>query len=338
MNILAVESSCDETAVAIVRSGREVLTDCIASQVDLHRSYGGVVPEIASRKHIEAIYGLADQALAQANLTRNDIDAVAVTYAPGLIGAVLVGVNFAKAAALSMGKPLIPVHHIRGHIAANYIAYPELKPPFLCLVVSGGHTMFVEVKDYTDMRILGTTLDDAAGECFDKVARVLGMPYPGGAALDRAAKQGDETKYTLPRSKPGENPYNMSFSGLKTAALNLIHHAEQVGEELDIPCLCASFSAAVSDTLVPRAVMALKETGYRKIAVAGGVAANSRIRADLLAAAKELGAEVYMPPLNLCGDNGAMIGAQAYYEYLAGHTADMSLNAYATKSILGEAL
>ena len=338
MHILAVESSCDETAVAIVRSGREVLPDCIASQVDLHRIYGGVVPEIASRKHIEAIYGLADQALAQANLTRNEIDAVAVTYAPGLIGAVLVGVNFAKAAALSMGKPLIPVHHIRGHIAANYIAYPELKPPFLCLVVSGGHTMFVEVKDYTDMRILGTTLDDAAGECFDKVARVLGMPYPGGAALDRAAKQGDETKYTLPRSKPGENPYNMSFSGLKTAALNLIHHAEQVGEELDIPCLCASFSAAVSDTLVPRAVMALKETGYRKIAVAGGVAANSRIRADLLAAAKELGAEVYMPPLNLCGDNGAMIGAQAYYEYLAGHTADMSLNAYATKSILGEAL
>ena len=338
MNILAVESSCDETAVAIVRDGRQVLTDCIASQVDLHKVYGGVVPEIASRKHIEAIYGLADQALEQANLTRQQIDAMAVTYAPGLIGAVLVGVNFAKAAALAMGKPLIPVHHIRGHIAANYIAYPELKPPFLCLVVSGGHTMFVEVKDYTDMRILGTTLDDAAGECFDKVARVLGMPYPGGTALDRAAKLGDEMKYTLPRSKPGENPYNMSFSGLKTAALNLIHHAEQVGEKLDIPSLCASFSAAVSDTLVPRAVTALKETGYRKIAVAGGVAANSRIRADLLTAAKELGAEVYMPPLSLCGDNGAMIGAQAYYEYLAGNTADMRLNAYATKSILGEAL
>lgn len=338
MNILAVESSCDETAVAIVRDGRQVLTDCIASQVDLHRLYGGVVPEIASRKHIEAIYGLADQALKNANMTRKDIDAVAVTYAPGLIGAVLVGVNFAKAAAFAMDKPLIPVHHIRGHIAANYLVYPELEPPFLCLVVSGGHTMIVEVKDYTDMNILGTSLDDAAGECFDKVARVLGMPYPGGAALDRASQQGDETKYSLPRSKPGENPYNMSFSGLKTAALNLIHHAQQVGEEIDIPSLCASFSAAVSDTLVPRMVMAMEQTGYRKVAVAGGVAANSRIRRDILAAAQQLGAQVYMPPLSLCGDNGAMIGAQAYYEYLAGNTADMSLNAYATKSILGETL
>ena len=338
MNILAVESSCDETAVAIVRDGREVLCDCIASQVDLHRIYGGVVPEIASRKHIEAIYGLADQALQQAKLTRNDIDAVAVTYAPGLIGAVLVGVNFAKSAAMAMGKPLIPVHHIRGHIAANYLAYPDLDPPFLCLVVSGGHTMIIEVKDYTDMNILGTTLDDAAGECFDKVGRVLGMPYPGGSAVDKAARQGDETKYNLPRSKPGENPYNMSFSGLKTAALNLIHHAQQVGEELDINSLCAAFTAAVSDTLVPRVTMALEQTGYKKIAVAGGVAANSRIRSDILAAAEKLGAEVYMPPLSLCGDNGAMIGAQAYYEYLAGNTADMSLNAYATKSILGEAL
>ena len=338
MNILAVESSCDETAVAIVRDGRQVLTDCIASQVDLHKIYGGVVPEIASRKHIEAIYGLADQALEAAGMSRRDIDAVAVTYAPGLIGAVLVGVNFAKAAAMAMEKPLIPVHHIRGHIAANYLAYPDLEPPFLCLVVSGGHTMIVEVKDYTDMNILGTTLDDAAGESFDKVARVLGMPYPGGAALDRAAKLGDETKYSLPRSKPGDNPYNMSFSGLKTAALNLIHHAQQVGEELDIPSLCAAFSAAVSDTLVPRVELAMKETGYRKIAVAGGVAANSRIRGDILAMAEKMGAQVYMPPLKLCGDNGAMIGAQAYYEYLAGNTADMSLNAYATKSILGEAL
>ncbi len=338
MNILAVESSCDETAVAVVRDGRQILTDCIASQVDLHRLYGGVVPEIASRKHIEAIYGLADQALERSGLTRQQIDAVAVTYAPGLIGAVLVGVNFAKAAAFAMNKPLIPVHHIRGHIAANYLAYPALEPPFLCLVVSGGHTMIVEVKDYTEMSILGTSLDDAAGECFDKVARVLGMPYPGGAALDRAARQGDETRYALPRSKPGENPYNMSFSGLKTAALNLIHHAEQVGEPLDIPSLCASFSAAVSDTLVPRMVLAMEQTGYRKIAVAGGVAANSRIRRDMLAAAEALGAQVFMPPLSLCGDNGAMIGAQAYYEYLAGNVADMSLNAYATKSIFGEAL
>ena len=336
MNILAVESSCDETAVAIVRDGRTVLTDCIASQVALHREYGGVVPEIASRKHIEAIYGLADQALAEAGLAREEIDAVAVTYAPGLIGAVLVGVNFAKAAALAMGKPLIPVHHIRGHIAANYLAFPDLEPPFLCLVVSGGHTMIIEVADYTQMRILGTTLDDAAGECFDKVGRVLGMPYPGGSAVDRAARQGDPGKYVLPRSRAGENPYDMSFSGLKTASLNLIHHAQQVGEELDIPSLCASFTAAVSDTLVPRVIMALEETGCRKIAVAGGVAANSRIRADILEAAGKLGAKVYLPPLSLCGDNAAMIGAQAYYEYVAGNVSDMSLNAYATKSILGE--
>ena len=336
MNILAIESSCDETAVAIVRNGREVLCDCIASQVALHREYGGVVPEIASRKHIEAIYGLADRALAETGLSRADIDAVAVTYAPGLIGAVLVGVNFAKAAALAMGKPLIPVHHIRGHIAANYIACPELEPPFLCLVVSGGHTMLLNVKDYTNMELLGTTLDDAAGECFDKVGRVLGMPYPGGAAVDKAAQQGDENKYVLPRSKPGDNPYNMSFSGLKTAALNLIHHAEQVGEILDVPSLCAGFTAAVSDTLVPRVVRAIEETGCKKIAVAGGVAANSRIRRDLIAAAEKLDAQVYMPPLSLCGDNAAMIGAQAYYEYLSGHVADMSLNAYATKSILGE--
>ena len=338
MRILAVESSCDETAVAIVEDGRRVLTDCIASQVDLHRIYGGVVPEIASRKHIEAIYSLADQALEKTGLTRQDLDAVAVTYAPGLIGAVLVGVNFAKAAALALNKPLIPVHHIRGHIAANYLAFPELKPPFLCLVVSGGHTMIVDVKDYTQMEILGTTLDDAAGECFDKVARVLNMPYPGGAALDKASQNGDDTKYPLPRSKSGGNPYDMSFSGLKTAALNLIHHAEQIGESIDVESLCASFSAAVSDTLVPRVIQALKETGYNRLAVAGGVAANSRIRRDLTEAANSLDVKLYLPPLSLCGDNAAMIGAQGYYEFLAGNIADMNLNAYATKSILGEQL
>lgn len=338
MNILAVESSCDETAVAIVKDGRQILTDCIASQVELHRVYGGVVPEIASRKHIEAIYALADQALENAQLSRRDIDAIAVTYAPGLIGAVLVGVNFAKAAALAMNKPLIPVHHIRGHIAANYLAYPQLEPPFLCLMVSGGHTMIIDVQDYTKMEILGSTLDDAAGESFDKVARVLGMPYPGGAALDKAAKSGDETKYVLPRSKPGQNPLDMSFSGLKTATLNLIHHADQVGEELDVNSLCAAFSAAVSDTLVPRVVQALKDTGRTKLAVAGGVAANSRIRADVLSAAEKMGVDVFMPPLSLCGDNAAMIGSQAYYEYLAGNIADMRLNAYATKSIIGETL
>ena len=338
MNILAVESSCDETAVAIVKDGRKILTDRIASQVDLHRLYGGVVPEIASRKHIEAIYGLADQALLDAGISRSEIDAVAVTYAPGLIGAVLVGVNFAKAAAMALNVPLIPVHHIRGHIAANYLAYEDLKPPFLCLVVSGGHTLIVDVQDYTQMHILGGTLDDAAGECFDKVGRVLGMPYPGGAALDKAAQRGDSAKYDLPRSRPGDNPLDMSFSGLKTATLNLIHHAEQVNEELDINSLCASFTEAISDTLVPRVKLALEMTGHKRVAIAGGVAANSKIRADLETMSKKLGVQIYMPPLSLCGDNAAMIAAQGYYEYLAGNTADMSLNAYATKSILGETI
>ena len=338
MLILAVESSCDETAVALVRDGREVLADCISSQVELHKIYGGVVPEIASRKHIECIYALADQALARAGVTRADVDAVAVTYAPGLIGAVLVGVNFAKAAALRLGVPLIPVHHIRGHIAANYLAFPALEPPFLCLVVSGGHTMILSVEDYTRLRILGGTRDDAAGECFDKVARVLGMPYPGGASLDRTARQGREGRYELPRAKVAGNPLDMSFSGLKTAALNLIHHAEQVGEDLNIPDLCADFSAAVSDTLVPRTMQALRETGCRKLAIAGGVAANSRIRADFAKAAAEAGVELYVPPLSLCGDNAAMIGAQGYYEYLAGSTAGQDLNAYATKTLEGEAV
>ena len=338
MNILAIESSCDETAVAVVRDGRQVLADCIASQVEIHKIYGGVVPEIASRKHIEAIYPLADQALATAGITRKEIDAVAVTYAPGLIGAVLVGVNFAKAAAFALGVPLIPVHHIRGHIAANYITHPDLEPPFLCLVVSGGHTMLVDVQDYTKMEILGGTRDDAAGECFDKIARVLGMPYPGGAALDRMSQGGDEARYSLPRAKVDGNPLDLSFSGLKTAAINLIHNANQKCEIVEVPALCASVSASVSNALVSRTVLALEQTGRKTLAVAGGVAANSRIRADVLREAGKLGVRVCLPELRYCGDNAAMIGAQGYYEFLAGHTADMTLNAYATKSLLGEAL
>ena len=338
MNILAIESSCDETAVAVVADGRRVLTDQIASQVALHRLYGGVVPEIASRKHMEAIYPLAERALEEAHITRGDVDAIAVTYAPGLIGALLVGVNFAKAAALALGKPLIPVHHIRGHIAANYLAYPDLTPPFLCLVVSGGHTMLVDVADYTQMTLLGTTLDDAAGECFDKVARVLGMPYPGGAALDAAARTGDPEKYVLPRPRPGENPLDMSFSGLKTAALNVLHHAGQVGEALDVPSFCAGFSRTVADILVSRTRQALERTGRKKLAAAGGVAANSVIRAALQDLAGEMGAELYLPPLSLCGDNAAMIGAQGYYEFLSGNLADMGLNAYASRSLFGERL
>ena len=333
MKILAFESSCDETAVAVVEDGRKILSDQIFSQADLHAVYGGVVPEIASRCHVESISLLTERALETAGITRREIDAVAVTYAPGLIGAVLVGVNFAKAAALALGVPLIPVHHIRGHIAANYLAYPELEPPFLCLAISGGNTLLVDVRGYTDMKILGATRDDAAGECFDKTARVLGLPYPGGKPIDRLAQGGDDSRYSFPIAHVEGNPYDMSFSGLKTAVINLVHNAEQKGEELDRAALAASFTRAVSDSLVPRAMQAMEELGYGQIVVAGGVAANSRIRADFQKAAAERGLRLYIPPLRLCGDNGAMIGAQAYYEYLAGVRAGSDLNAFATMEL-----
>ncbi|MDY3013704.1 MAG: tRNA (adenosine(37)-N6)-threonylcarbamoyltransferase complex transferase subunit TsaD [Evtepia sp.] len=333
MIILAVESSCDETAVALVKDGRTVLADCIASSVEMHKIYGGVVPEIASRKHIEVISSLADEALRQAGLERKDIDAVAVTYAPGLIGAVLVGVSFAKSVAYALGVPLIPVHHVRGHIAANYLAYPELEPPFLCLCVSGGTSLIVDVKGYTEMEIMGATRDDAAGECFDKIARVLGLGYPGGGPLDRAAQGGDDQRFTLPRVHIPDAPLDMSFSGLKTAMLNLIHKAEQKGETLPLSDLSASFSGAVSDELVPRTIAAAREKGYGKVAVVGGVAANSRIRRDLETACEKEGWSLYLPPLKLCGDNGAMIGSQAYYEYLAGTRGGTDLNAYANRDI-----
>ena len=335
MKILAIESTCDETAVAIVEDGRKVLTDQIRSQADLHALYGGVVPEIASRCHVEAISLLAEQAVKAAGITKQEIDAVAVSYAPGLIGAVLVGVNFAKAAAMALGVPLIPVHHIRGHMAANYIAYPELEPPFLCLAISGGNTLLADVRDYTDMRILGHTRDDAAGECFDKTGRVLGLPYPAGAPIDKLSQTGDDSKYVFPQSHVADNPYDMSFSGLKTAVINLVHNAEQKGEEIDRPSLAASFTKAVSDSLVPRAMRAIDELGYDKLVIAGGVAANSRIRSDFQKAADARGISLYVPPLKLCGDNGAMIGAQGYYEYLAGHTAGTDLNAYASMDING---
>ena len=333
MIILSVESTCDETAVALVRDGREVLTDQIFSQADLHAVYGGVVPEIASRSHVEVIYQLADRAIAAAGIQKPEIDAVAVSFAPGLIGAVLVGVNFAKSVAVALGVPLIPVHHIRAHMAANYLAYPELEPPFVCLAISGGNSLIVDVRGYTEMDVMGATRDDAAGECFDKVARVLGLGYPGGRPLDELSRGGDDTKYHFPVAKVEGHPYDMSFSGLKTAAINLIHHAEQTGETLDLPSLCASFARGVSDSLVPRAVTAMQERGYRKLVAAGGVAANSRIRSDLEYAAAEAGVQLYIPPLRLCGDNGAMVGAQAYYEYLAGHTAGSDLNAYASMEL-----
>ena len=318
MKILAFESSCDETAVAVVEDGRRVLSDAIASQADLHALYGGVVPELASRKHVEVIAALTEKALADAGCTRQDIDAVAVTYAPGLIGAVLVGLSFAKSVAYGLGVPLIPVHHVRGHIAANYLAFPELEPPFLALAISGGNTMIVDVRDYTDLEILGATRDDAAGECFDKAARVLGLPYPGGAPMDKLAQQSRGGVYTLPHSHVEGAPLDMSFSGLKTAVVNLAHHAEQTGEPLDAPALARE---------------AAKQSGRIAIVAAGGVAANSVIRADLERACKKAGCRLYLPPLRWCGDNGAMIGAQGYYEYLAGHTAGMDLNAYATRDI-----
>ena len=333
MNILAFESSCDETAAAVVRDGRTVLADAIASQVEMHTIYGGVVPEIASRKHVEAIAGLTDQALAQAGLTKRDVDAVAVTYGPGLIGALLVGVNFAKALAYGLGVPLVPVHHVRGHIAANYITHPDLEPPFVCLCVSGGTTLIVDVRGYTEMEILGATRDDAAGECFDKVARVLGIGYPGGAPMDRLSQGGDDRRYAFPQVHVHDAPLDMSFSGLKTAAINLIHNAQQKGEKLDLPGLAASFSAAVSEMLVPRVMAAARSRDYGKVAVAGCVAANSRIRADLEAACARSGDRLYLPRLSLCGDNGAMIGCQGYYEYLAGRRAGMDLNAYANRDI-----
>ena len=333
MIIMSVESTCDETAVALVRDGREVLTDQIFSQADLHAIYGGVVPEIASRGHVEVIYQLADRAIAAAGIEKKDIDAVAVSFAPGLIGAVLVGVNFAKSVASALGVPLIPVHHVRAHMAANYLAYPQLEPPFVCLAISGGNTIIVDVRSYTDMRIVGATRDDAAGECFDKTARVLGLGYPGGKPVDDLSKGGDDKKYVLPISHIDGHPYDMSFSGLKTAVINLVHNAQQKGEDLDKPSLCASFAKAVSDSLVPRTIAAAGELGYTKLVVAGGVAANSRIRADFEAAAKKAGLELFVPPLRLCGDNGAMVGAQAYYEYLSGNTADSDLNAYASMDL-----
>lgn len=333
MNILAFESSCDETAVAVVRDGRIVLADAILSQADMHALYGGVVPEIASRKHVEAIAALTDQALEDAGITKADVDAVAVTFAPGLIGAVLVGVSFAKSVALALNKPLIPVHHIRGHIAAAYPAFPDLAPPFFALSVSGGNTLLVDVRDYTDMTILGATRDDAAGECFDKAARVLGLPYPGGKPMDELAQQSAGGVYTLPQAHVDGAPLDMSFSGLKTAVVNLVHNAEQKGETLDRAALAHDFTAAVAEALVSRTALALEQTGHTKLVAAGGVAANSMLRAALETLCEERGIALYLPPLKWCGDNGAMIGAQGYYEYLAGNRGDMSLNGLATMDL-----
>ena len=330
MKILAIETSCDETAAAVVEDGRRIVSSVIHTQIAEHRVYGGVVPEIASRRHIEQIDPVVSKALAEAGETVQGIDALAVTAGPGLIGALLVGVNYAKGLALAAGKPLVPVHHIRGHIAANYLAAPDLEPPFLCLVASGGHSLIVDVRGYTDFVVLGRSRDDAAGECFDKAARAMGFPYPGGVELDRQARGGDENKYRFPQPHVAGAPLDLSFSGVKTAVVNFLHNSAQRGEAVDIPSLCASFEKTVCDALVSRVFDAAAATGARTVCVAGGVSANTRLRESLLAQGERAGLRVVMPPLTLTGDNAAMIGAQAYYEYLAGHLADDTLNAVAT--------
>ena len=333
MKLLAIESSCDETAAAVVQDGRVVLSSVVDSQVQEHRAYGGVVPEIASRRHVEHIDPVVSAALAEAGVALPELDAVAVTAAPGLIGALLVGVNYAKGLAFATQKPLVPVHHLRGHIAANYLAHPDLEPPFLCLVVSGGHSHIVEVLGYTHFRVIGRTRDDAAGEAFDKAARAMGLPYPGGVYIDREAQTGDPAAYPLPRPRVEGSPYDYSFSGLKTAVINLVHKAAQRGEAIRVPDLAASFQHTVAEILVERFLLAADALGHKVLAAAGGVCANSGLRARLEQACRESGRTLYLPPLSLCGDNAAMIGAQAYYEYQAGHLADLSLNAQATLSI-----
>ena len=336
MKLLAIESSCDETAAAVVENGRHVLSSVINSQMEEHRQYGGVVPEIASRRHTENIIAVTQKALDDASVCLEEIDGIAVTYAPGLIGALLVGVNFAKGLVLATQKPLIPVHHIRGHIAANYIAHPELEPPFLCLVVSGGHSHLIEVLGYTKFRIIGRTRDDAAGEAFDKAARAMGFPYPGGVFLDQAARQGDPSVYKLPRPKVEGSPYDFSFSGLKTAVVNLLHNASQKGETVEINNLAASFQQAVVEILSSRFLAAAEQFGYKKLVIAGGVSANSGLRKKMEDECKRRGYALYQPPLSLWGDNAAMIGAQGYYELLAGHTAGLDLNGVASLPIDAE--
>ncbi len=332
MLILSIESSCDETSAAVTRE-RDVLSNIISTQIDEHRIYGGVVPEIASRRHCENIAAVVKEAITSAGVTFSDIDAVAVTAYPGLIGALLTGVNFAKGLSLTLNKPLIAVHHLRSHIAANYITNKDLEPPFLCLTVSGGNTVLCEVKDYTDFSIIGRTLDDAAGECFDKAARAMGLDYPGGVNLDKIATVPDPALYPLPTPKINGDPYDFSFSGLKTAVINLIHNQKQKGNEIDVPVLCATLRKKVCDILIEKTFLAAEEKNYKKVVLAGGVSANSELRNRFEEQCKKRGYEFYTPLLKYCGDNAAMVGIQAFYEFKAGNTADISLNATATMPI-----
>jgi len=327
MNILAIESSCDETAAAVVQDGRKVLSNIISSQIEIHKLYGGVVPEIASRKHIEKVIQVVDEALKEASLTMNEIDAVAVTYGPGLVGALLVGVSAAKSIAFAHNKPLIGVHHIEGHISANYIENEELEPPFLCLVVSGGHTNLVIVKDYGEYEVLGKTRDDAAGEAFDKVARAIGLGYPGGPKIQKISEEGNKDAIAFPRAKVADNPFDFSFSGLKSSVLNYINSCEMKGEEINKADIAASFQEAVVDVLVSHTIEGAKQLGFKKIAMAGGVASNIVLREEMKEACERRGFMFYHPSPILCTDNAAMIGAAAYYDYKKGLISDLTLNA-----------
>ena len=327
MNILAIESSCDETAAAVVQDGRKVLSNIISSQIEIHKLYGGVVPEIASRKHIEKVIQVVDEALKEASLTMNEIDAVAVTYGPGLVGALLVGVSAAKSIAFAYNKPLIGVHHIEGHISANYIENEELEPPFLCLVVSGGHTNLVIVKDYGEYEVLGKTRDDAAGEAFDKVARAIGLGYPGGPKIQKISEEGNKDAIAFPRAKVADNPFDFSFSGLKSSVLNYINSCEMKGEEINKADIAASFQEAVVDVLVSHTIEGAKQLGFKKIAMAGGVASNTVLREEMKEACERRGFKFYHPSPILCTDNAAMIGAAAYYDYKKGLISDLTLNA-----------
>lgn len=333
MKILAIESSCDETAAAVVEDGRKVLSSVIASQVKEHIKFGGVVPEVASRLHTEAVSLVVKEALDKADCKLNDIDAIGVTFAPGLIGALLVGVNFAKGLSYSAGIPLVPVHHLRSHIASNYITHENLEPPFMCLVVSGGHSHIIEVKDYTEFNIIGRTHDDAAGEALDKAARAMGLPYPGGLNMDKLCVNGNPEAYPFPRPRVDNCPFDFSFSGLKTAVLNTINNAKQKNQEINIEDLGASYMNAVTRCLIENLQSAALKTGYKKIVLAGGVSANSVLRKKAEQMCKTNGWELYVPHLSLCGDNAAMVGSQAFYEYKNGNIADLKLNAIASLPI-----
>lgn len=325
--ILGIESSCDETAASVVKNGREVLSNVINTQIDFHKKFGGVVPEIASRKHIENIDDVIDAALLEANMTLSDIDAIAVTYGPGLVGALLVGVSAAKAISYAAGKPLVPVHHIRGHITANFIAHKDLEPPFVCLVASGGHSHIVLVKDYTEFEVLGRTRDDAAGEAFDKIARVLGLGYPGGPLVDKLAKEGNPDAIDFPRVKMDKDSLDFSFSGVKTAVINYIHKAEQKGEEINSADVAASFQNAVTDALCEHTIEGALRCKVKTVAIAGGVAANSELREKMTKMCEKHGINVVYPPPVLCTDNAAMIASAGYFGFVKGDRADLDLNA-----------